>query len=276
MNKAEVLTIGIAKAFDSLSIAGFAGSMTNGNSDALSDIDIAIIHENKMPEPSMRRKLYAVCDAEVKWIDVDFEVSRGDGIMLEGKRVDFIHMEETFVKEYISNLEVDIECDEFLPGGLLSLKPIIDKNNGLPEIRSRIQSYPDGRARKRTQAFLSHEYFNIYTLQWFEKAIVRNDEYSFLKNMFESLDRFMTVIHALNRTWYSNEKRLIAKLHDFQHCPANASGRIHRILSRDGEFKSMRHCTNGIIKLFSELSRLAKDVFDGLAVPSEWRMVTDG
>jgi hypothetical protein len=245
--------------FSTIAISGITGSNALNKTDSLSDYDIAIIHDSKIPAKDFRASIYQKNKIDVKWIDADFEVSRSDGLEISGFPVDFIHMDFHTVVKCLDSLNTNCMSDEYLYGGLQNMQIIDDKGRLGNELKEKLFSYPENRSIKRTSTFISEEFFHTYTLQWYHKAIIRDDEYSFLKTLFESLDRFFLTAHALNKCWYCEDKRLLTKIGSFPLIPKNAGDRIRKIIERNGEYSDKRFAANEVISLFEEITEIANE-----------------
>ena len=159
----------------------------------------------------------------------------------------------------------NITCDEFLPGGILKLCPLqgYEKQH---ELILQLIKYSDVRSIKRVQSFLNKIHFHMYTLKWLDKAIIRNDYYSFNKHSQQCIDDIITVLYSLNKQWYSEEKRLLSIIDSFQLAPDNISNRLESIIMRKNDNRDMSQCILNLKTVISEISTIAKIKFMDYAV----------
>ena len=172
--------------FDEVVAVGLSGSAAGGNTDYLSDLDICVYAAPDLPDARERReRLEAVGLGEIQYFDVDFEVSRGDGLSLNGTECGFIWMSVPKVELFLKSLVVDFDCDEFLPGGLLMTKAIYDPENLIARLQTAVPEYPDDRSKGRIKRSVLAARYSLYVLRWLEKAAARNDYFSFVKFKYE-------------------------------------------------------------------------------------------
>lgn len=262
--------IEIAREFPETIAVGLSGSQSTAQNDEYSDYDICI-YAKTIPKAKKRQEIYKRHTlADTRFFDVDFEVSRGDGLDIENELLDFLWMDINVVKTFISNLTIDYYCDEFLPGGLIKMSPLFDPTDTIGELRRMIPQYPHERAIRRIEQNIRRAYLHIHTLAWFDKAILRNDHYSFLKYTFEVIDAFCTAIFALNNEWFSDEKRLFSRIDKMALSPSNVSERMESIILHTGKHANLRNCLENINKLFEELVVLSCKKYETLDVPRKW------
>lgn len=174
-------------------------------------------------------------------------------------------------KSFIRNLDKNYYCDEFLPGGLAKLKPLVDETGVIANLKHILPEYPRKRAIRRMETNIGSAHFTLYKLAWLEKATYRRDYYSFLKYKFELIDMFCTALFALNREWYSDEKRLLQKIQRMQFAPACVGRRIESIIMHAGANGHLGNCLRNIKKLFGELVTIAVAQYPEIELPRGWR-----
>ncbi len=264
--------ITILRGFDGISAVGLSGSSAHGNPDEMSDLDIAIFASRDVPSPEVRQRHYTTCGISAPaYFNVDFEISRGDGLQIDGVDCGFIWMSLPKAEAFLQALAEDFNCDEFLPGGLVTMRPLVDPDGVIPALHDSIPSYPEARAEHRIKKNLKEAYFSIYVLAWLHKAAMRKDCFSFLKNEFEVLDSFFAAVFALNRRWYSHEKRLTQIVREFDMAPPNAAARIETIIMHKDSCEDLSRSEREIKALFSDLANISNKTFPGLDVPTDWK-----
>jgi predicted nucleotidyltransferase len=262
----------VLKGFDGIAAIGLSGSWARGTHDQMSDLDIAIFTSERIPDPQTRRRRYATCGlSDLSYFDVDFEVCRSDGLEIEGVDCDLIWMGLAATRGFLQGLTKDFDCDEFLPGALMTMRPLIDPDKTIASLRASVPSYPQDRAKHRITRNLSHAHFSIYVLAWLEKAVVRNDCFSFLKSEYEALDDFFTSLFAVNRHWYSDEKRLTEIVRGFRKAPEDVGHRIESIIMRRNECATLGGSLQEIKRLFSDLATMSREAYANLCIPTAWK-----
>lgn len=272
IDNATAKAVDILKGFEDVAAIGLSGSAARGNPDEMSDLDIAVFASREVPSPERRQRRYATCGIrEPAYFNVDFETSRGDGLLIDGVDCGFIWMSLPVAEAFLRNLTEDFDCDEFLPGGLVTMQPLMDPGGTIPALQDAIPCYPEARAKHRIMSNLRGAHFSIYVLAWLRKAAVRNDHFSFLKNEFQVLDSFFAAVFALNRQWYSHEKRLTQIVREFEVIPPDVGTRIETIIMHTNGCEDLSRSEREIKSLFADLADISKETFPGLDVPTDWR-----
>lgn len=262
----------ILKGFNEVAAVGLIGSFTSGNHDEMSDLDIAVFACGELPDFETRKIRYETCGiSDLAYFDVDFEVSRGDGLKIDDVECSFIWMGLPKVKAFLRALTEDFDCDEFLPGGLMTMRPLFDPDETIASLRDSMPSYPEARARQRITRNLREAHFSIYVLSWLQKAAMRNDYFSFLKNEYEVLDRFFTALFALNHQWYSHEKKLTEIVRGFEVIPRDVGYRIESIIMHKNGCEDLSRCQQEIKGLFADLAAVSQQKYSCLNVPKVWK-----
>jgi predicted nucleotidyltransferase len=262
----------ILKGFDEVVAVGLSGSSARGNRDKMSDLDIAVFASGELPCPETRRRRYATCAiSDTTYFDEDFGISRCDGLQIDGIDCGFIWMSLPKAEVFLRALTEDFGCDEYLPGGLMTMRAILDPEGIIPALRDSVPTYPDGRAKHRIKKNVNVAYFSIYVLAWLHKAAMRNDYFSFLKYEYEVLDNFFTALFALNHRWYSDEKRLTEIVRSFEVAPRDVGDRIESIIMHKNGCEDLPQCLREIKGLFADFAAIALEKYPDLSVPGDWK-----
>jgi hypothetical protein len=250
---------------------GISGSGAQGGMDAFSDVDICIFVEGEYPHPKVRQETYAAIGfAEPIYFDVDFDTSRGDGFQIEGMRCDFNWMVIEKVREFLSELESDFGCTEWLPGGLATVKAMYDPQDVIPQLQNEIPAYSVARARYRVQQALREIHFSLYGLGWLPKAARRNDAFSFLKYQTALFEKLFYALYALNRVWYADEKHLTERIMRFDTVPKNAGERIEATILHTQDRRDLEHSLHEIKALCADTAQIARQRYPDLDLPLDW------
>ena len=250
---------------------GLSGSHARGTTDAFSDLDICVFVEGDYLQPENRRSFYATLGfRDSIYFDVDFNTSRGDGFVIDGMRCDFNWMVIENVHVFLDNLDRNFDCPEWLPGGLATIKAIYDPRDIITGLQEDIPIYSIKRSQHRVQRALQDAHFSLYTLAWLPKASCRGDIFSFLKYQYFLLENFFYAIFALNRIWFSDEKRLVEKLMSFELVPDKADQRIETIIRHEDRGVSLESCLQEIKSLLSDTATCAHQVYPALDLPTTW------
>lgn len=264
--------VSILRGFDEVAAIGLSGSLAKGTGDGLSDLDICVFASEGVPDAQDRRTAYAAAGIEeIAYLDVDFEVSRGDGVSINGRDCCLIWMYSPNVEGFLKSLLIDFDCDEFLPGGVLSTRPVYDLHNLIERLKGMVPEYPTERSRYRIRESLRRAHFSLYVLCWLEKAVVRNDYFLFFKHQYDLLDNFFTAVFALNRQWFCEEKRLIEIVGSFELAPTDVRERLRTTMLHTGRCSSLRGCMVEIKGLFGDVVSLAKKQHPDFELPVEWQ-----
>lgn len=237
-DSAEVLprVVELLTGFDEVVAVGLSGSSATGITDYLSDLDVCVFANPDIPEPKLRRqRLESGTLGKITYFDVDFQVSRGDGVSVDGKACDLNWMSVPGIVSFLESLVADFDCDEFVPGGLMKTKAVYDPDGVIERLQRAIPDYPRERVLHRIEKSISAAHFSLYVLRWLEKAAARDDYFSFLKFKHQILDNFFTALFALNRQWFCDEKRLVGKTEEFEHAPSRAKSRLAALIMHTGE-----------------------------------------
>lgn len=247
---------------------GLSGSLARGQSDALSDIDLCLYTHGPVPDARSRARAYERLGlTERLYWDVDFETCLGDGFCVEGRRCDLIWMSIPAVSAYLRALIDDHDAEEWLPGGLSGVVPVRDPNDWIARLRGEIPPYSEDRARHRVERALRDARHALYALGWLQKAVARDDAYSFLKYEYELLDKLFSALFALNRVWYADEKRLTRRVASLALKPTDVDARLQRLIGRQGTCATMAGALIEIQALYRETAELAHDRLSDLTTP---------
>jgi hypothetical protein len=174
------------------------------------------------------------------------------------------------VRVFLRNLDRDFDCSEWLPGGLGTIKAMYDPSDIIKGLQEDIPSYSIKRSQHRVQRALRDAHFSLYKLAWLPKASHRGDIFSFLKYQYLLLEKFFYTIFALNRIWFSDEKRLVEKLMSFEFAPHNVDRRIETIIQREHGEVSLEGCLQELELLFSDTATCAHQLYPELDLPRIW------
>ena len=264
--------VSLAHSIDNLSAIALSGSYARGQEDALSDIDICVYVENRLPPPKARQHAYASLGfGNFLYFDVDFEHSRGDGVIVSGVRCDFNWMSTSVVLSVLQRLGSDFDCQEFIPGGLSRVKQLYDPNNTIGRLRESIPRYSDARAKHRSEKAIRSAHTLLYGFGWLKKAAFRNDYFLFLKYKRDLLEVLFRALFALNHVWFSEEKWLLERIESFQHVPEQAQARIRSVIMHQDEDEDLSNCLASLEQLFADTASLIQRRYPGLNLPTEWR-----
>ena len=107
----------------------------------------------------------------------------------------------------------------------------------------------------------------IHVLKWFDKAIHRNDYYSFMKYQGEFVENFIAAAFALNRTWYADEKRLIENLENLLILPPKSADRLEELIMHRGNCTTLQGSLKTICALWNDIYKLARKEFGNINLP---------
>ena len=264
--------VNLTHSIDSISAIGLSGSHARGQEDALSDIDVCVYVEGKLPSPQARQKAYASLGfTDFIYFDVDFEYSRGDGIAVSNVRCDFNWMSISVILSFLQRLESDFDCPEFIPGGLSTVKELHDPNKTIDRLQKAIPQYSDARAKYRVEKAINDAHFSLYGLGWLKKAAFRNDYFLFLRYKYTLLEKLFRVLFALNHVWFSDEKWLTKRIASFQYVPERIEARIRSVIMHHDEDRDLDNCLISLERLFADTVLSVHRRYPGLDLPIEWR-----
>ena len=262
----------LIKQFQQVEAAGLSGSTIRGISDQFSDTDICIFVTDQLPTPDERKRQYSDFGISgFKYLDGDLEVCKIDGLTIDEIDYDFLWMSLLATEKSLRDLTSDFECDEYLPGGLLTVQPLFDPKNHIDRLRDLIPIYPDERAAHRVKSNIDKAYFSIYALDWPTKAPHRQDYFSFFFNQWHVFDYFITALFALNRQWRAHEKRIIDQIRHFDLAPSDVADRVKSIIWHQGENANLETNAKSIKQLFTDLTAIAQEEFVSIDLPKEWK-----
>ena len=250
---------------------GISGSQARGSTDAFSDADICVFVKGNYPSRETRHAAYSALGLGAPiYFDVDFNTSRGEGFIIEAIRCDFNWVVLENVRLFLSNLDRDFDCAEWLPGGLGIVKAIHDPGNVINKLQSQVPTYPIERSRHRVKQALKDAHYSLYKMRWLPKAAHRGDIFSFLKYQYLLLEKFFHAIFALNRIWFCDEKRLAERVMDFKYIPQETNQRIQStILHTDGS-QNLEGCLMEIKSLFRDTAACTHQIYPDLDLPTAW------
>ena len=264
--------VNLTHSIDNVSAIGLSGSYARGREDALSDIDVCVYVEDKLPPPQARQQAYASLGfTDFIYFDVDFEYSRGDGITVSSVRCDFNWMSISVVLSFLRRLESDFDCPEFIPGGLSTVKELHDPNKAIGRLQNAIPQYSDARAKHRIEKAISDAHTSLYGLGWLKKAAFRNDYFLFLKYKYNLLETLFRALFALNHVWLSDEKWLTKRIASFQYVPEQIGARIRSVIMHQDGDRDLNNCLTSLKQLCADTVLSIHRRYPGLDLPIEWR-----
>ena len=262
----------ILEEFEDVEAVGLSGSVARSVSDEFSDLDICVFVKDQLPSPDKRKRKYEEFGiSDFRYFDGDLKDSRIDGLVIDDVDFDFLWMSLRRSERFLRDLSKNHECDEYLPGGLLELQPLVDPRQRIASLRGLIPPYSEARAKARVKSNVKSARFSIYALEWTTKAPYRNDYFSFFFNKWMVFDHFVSALFALNRQWRAHEKRIIDQIRRLDIVPRNAACRVESIILHDKENTSLEANAGSIKELLSDLTALALKQFPDIDLPVEWK-----
>lgn len=250
---------------------GISGSYARATIDPLSDIDICVFADPDIPLAHVRGSAYQeVGCGEVIYFDVDFETSRGDGFRMDGVRCDFNWMSVPRVKEFLQRLRTDFGTPEYLPGGLMQVKEILDPDGVIAGLKAAIPVYSDERAQYRIKKAVEDLHFSYYELGWLGKAVYREDILLFFKYQVQTLDSIVQILFALNKAWLADEKGLIKLIGNFECAPTEMSARLNEIMTSRNDRHDLESAYQQLKELLFDIVQVALKRYPGLDLPQSW------
>lgn len=250
---------------------GVSGSYAQQQNDALSDVDFCLWGDfNGMSASFRKARYHEVLMDDVLYFDVHFPLCIGDGIMLDDMRCDFLWYELQAIQTFLATLETDFLGHEGLPGALSHMQPLYDPHNMIAALQAQIPLYSDERAQYRVQHGMTRAHHAVYRLRWLEKAVFRQDYVSFLKYTYELLETLFCVWFALNHIWYSDEKRLTARIATFEFLPSQAAERIQAIILHHDEIHELTNNFEALKELCRDSVQCIHQRYPDLEVPQSW------
>jgi predicted nucleotidyltransferase len=254
-----------------VSAIALSGSYARQLDDALSDVDICVYVKDQLPSASVRENAYAKLGLnDFIYFDVDFEQLRGDGVRINGMRCDVAWFSIPKVQSILQALEHDFGCQEGLPGALSTMQTLYDPHNIISRLQNEIPSYSGARAKHRIQKAMEEAHYSVYSLGWLKKAAFRQDYFSYMKYTYELLDKLFYTWFALNRAWFSEEKRLTRQITSFHYLPKHAVQRIRSIILHQDENENLDTCLTQIKQLFQDTVGCIYQQYPDLKVPTTW------
>lgn len=257
--------------FDEVEAVGLSGSASREMTDDLSDTDLCVFVADQLPDPEVRRRHYRRHGiSDVRYLDGDLRVSRIDGLTIAGTEYDLLWISVSQAETLLQRMTSDFDCDEYLAGGLLETKSLLDPRGHIAGLRAHIPSYSEERARYRVRRDIGRAHFSVHGLQWMQKASHRQDVFSYFHNKMCLFDHLISALFALNRRWRAHEKRIIAQLRQFDLAPTRVADRVESILLFRGEAADLDGDAKRIRELLADVASIAQREFAGLELPSQW------
>lgn len=261
----------LLRRFPQVAAIGLSGSVSRGLDDDLADTDLCVFVADRLPTLDERKQRYRKFGiSDHKYLDGDLEVSRIDGFRIDDADYDFLWMSLPEVEQFLLGLPGNHECDEYLPGGLLTVQPLFDPQGHIDRLGRLVPTYSEERARSRVKGSVDKAHFSFYSLAGPTKAPFRSDYFSFFFNQWTVLDSFVSGLFALNRQWRAHEKRVIDQIHQLGLAPSRVSERMRAVMLYQDENTNLAANARNIKLLFSDLVSIAQKEFPGIDLPTEW------
>lgn len=271
-NKLYEKPLQLLRQFCQVDAVGASGSVSRDICDGLSDIDLCVFAEEQLPLLKDRERRYREFGiSDFKYLDGNLEASRIDGFKIDGVDYDLLWMSLPETEKRLDDLNIDFDCDEYLPGGLLTVQTLFDPQGHIIRLCERIPQYSDKRARHRVKDNIDKAYFSIYDLGWAQKAPQRNDVFSYFFNKWTVFDYFISALFALNRQWRSHEKRIIEQIRHFDLAPSGVGDRVESIIMYRGENANLETNAKQLKQLFADLVTIASKEFATIDLPERWK-----
>jgi len=262
--------ITIAQAFPQTLALGISGSFVQNNTDKYSDYDFCIYTNEEIPNADLKKNIYAKMGiSSFDYFNIDFEISNGDGFLIDDSECGFIWMEYKKSLNLLKELDIKWDLNEYLPGGVERLKILFETNNEITNLKNCIY-YSEKRSINRFKLFINRAHHSIYILKWLEKAAYRNDYYSFLKNKFESIEYLIYSLFALNKRWMADEKRLLEISGELIYKPKNLENRLEEIIFHTNENKNLNQCLKNIKQLFIDTIDIFRNIYQSEKIDNIW------
>lgn len=229
-----------------------AGAHAKGTADASSDIDFYIFAEQAKPFEERKRLIRSAADAGTEpWVDVSFDATPWGGTM------DFMYKGtpvETTART-LSRMDRAVEdClngkFEIIPATWTSngyytfiylcelsfIKPVWDPDGILSAYQEKTAVYPPALRRSIIQTFMGRANTWIDSFHY-ESAVGRADILFIAPVVLHTVMDMIQVIFALNRVYFTGDKKLEAALSKMEYCPAALLANLAFLMSapRDPE-----------------------------------------
>ena len=229
-----------------------AGAHAKGTADASSDIDFYIFAEAAKPYEERKSLIRSAADAGSEpWIDVSFDATPWGGTM------DFMYQGtpvETTVRTLSAMDKAIADClngkFEIIPATWTSngyytfiylcelsfIKPVWDPDGILAAYQKRTAVYPPALRRSIIETFMGRANTWIDNFHY-ESAVRRADILFTAPIVLHTVMDMIQVIFALNRIYFTGDKKLEAALSKMEYCPAALLSNISFLMSapRDSE-----------------------------------------
>ena len=262
----------VLKSFPEVVAIGLEGSFASGQSDAFSDLDMRVFVAQDFPSSADRRARYAKARwTKFNYFDLNFGMSLADSARIGNLDFDLDWIKVPALESYLSSLATEYDHDEGFAGAMGKVIALHDPDGVIDSLKQQIPTYSEERAARRAAAHLRGAHHRLYVLKWLEKAVARGDHACFLSHQSEIMGNFFSALFALNRRWFSDEKRLLEIVRGFEIAPRDLTRRLRRTLLRRGRCASGEGCLREIKGLFHDLAALAKKRAPGIDVPVTWK-----
>lgn len=212
-----------------------AGAHAKGTADASSDIDFYIFAEQAKPFEERKRLIRSAADAGTEpWVDVSFDATPWGGtmdFMYKGTPVETtartLSMMDRVVEDCL-NGKFEIIPATWTSNGyytfiylceLSFIKPVWDPDGILASYQKQTAVYPPALRRSIIETFMGRANTWIDNFHY-ESAVRRADILFTAPIVLHTVMDMIQVIFALNRIYFTGDKKLEAALSKMEYCPA--------------------------------------------------------
>ena len=245
-----------------------AGAHAKGTSDASSDIDIYVFAEDVQPYEKRRAVICAAADVgTTPWIFESVDAEPWGGGM------DFIYQGtpvEAVVRTFARMDQVVQDClkgrFEIIPATWTSngyysfiylcelsfLMPIWDPDGILAEYKSQAAVYPEPLRRSILQTFLGRAGCWMGNFHY-ESAVQRGDILFTAPIVQHTVLDMIQVVFALNRMYFTGDKKLEEALADLKYCPEELRSELCFLLSTSRDTQTLERQRQLLHRIYAQL-----------------------
>lgn len=259
---------------DTCAIA-LAGAHAKGVADASSDIDFYVFAEEVQPLPVRRALIEGIADpGTTPWLDETFDATPWGGgmdFMYQGTPVEVTARTFDRMNRVVDGClegKFDIIPATWTSNGyytfiylceLSFIKPVWDPEGALAAIQEKAAVYPGALRRSIIETFWGR------TNTWldnfhYESAVLRQDLLFTAPIVLHTLLDMIQVIFALNRTYFSGDKKLEAALSKMSVCPPALLKELRFLLSAPETAEELVRQRGLLRQIRDELAPRVEDV----------------
>jgi len=246
-----------------------AGAHAKGMADAESDLDFYLVVEDAIPDNAMRKIIHAAADdAASAYISDDFDSAPYGG------NIDFRYHGipiETTVHTAARLRQRVSEClagqFEILPQTWTSngyytyiylselhfIKPLYDPNGAIAAYKRQLEQYPEALRRAIIDCFWGRANTWLDNFHY-ESAIARGDILFTAPIVLHTILDITQIIFALNRQYFTGDKKLQQALANMPYCPAALLNNLEFLLSASSNASVLRKQLELLREIRDELS----------------------